>query len=79
MAWIALKAWSMKAKRVGRSRAGLGNEGVFPEMHVLENVLEPCKQSGINSYQDAVPGGANAFPAKNSGPVSGNRKGILLP
>lgn len=47
---------------------------------MLENGLESYGQSSLNSYQEAVPGGANnAFPAKDLEPVSGNRKGILPP
>lgn len=51
----------------------------FLEIHVLEYGLESYKQNGMNSYQDVVPGGANAFPAKDLGPVSGNRERILPP
>ena len=51
----------------------------FLEIHVLENGLESYKQNGVNSYPDAEPGGANAFPAKDFGPVSGKREGILPP
>lgn len=47
---------------------------------MLQTDLESYGQNGMNSYQDAVPGGANnAFPAKDLGPVSGNREGMLPP
>lgn len=49
------------------------------EIHVLENGHESYKQNGMNSYQDVVPRGANAFPDKDLGPVSGNREVIPPP